>query len=249
MDECTEVGFLSLSAYHDGEVGPVEAEQIETHVKTCRACQRTLARLTSLSGTLQRSSSETEVPAHVHAVAAQRLKRGARPRWPLAAAVLVACLGVSAVALAVVSKQRAARARVSEEVVTRHLAGFARPEPCDIDSADAKVVSAWLTEHAGYPVSVALPADMELLGGRVCHLCGAPTAAFMVRHGGAPLTVFVPPAGSEAAREAKRLADSTTSCTRGPLDFSICACASPQPMLAVAEAEPAVVDRAFSLSP
>jgi predicted anti-sigma-YlaC factor YlaD len=232
MEECTEVGFLSLSAYHDGEAGPAEAERIAEHAQTCGECRSTLARLASLSGALQRSSADNTVPARIRDAAARGSSRRDRARWPLAVAVLVACLGVSAVALGVVSKQRATRARVGEEVVMRHLAGFARPEPCDIDSADAKVVSAWLSERAGYPVSVMLPA-----------------AAFMVRQGGAPLTVFVPPAGSEAAREAKRLAESTSSCMRGPLGFSICACAAPQPMLAVAEAEPAVVDRAFSRLP
>jgi len=249
MEECTEGKFLSLSAWHDGEVAGDEARQLESHLRICSTCQRELAWLTTLTNTLQRRSRSRDVPARVRDAANARLANSRRGRWPVVAAAVVTCLTVFGLVLAPSAKQRARRAQISEELVTRHLAGFARPEPCDIDSPDAKVVSAWLTEHAGYPVSIALPADMKLLGGRLCHLCGTPTAAFMLRQDGTPLTVFVPPAGSEAAREAERLAESGASCTRGPKESSICACVVPQPMLAVAEAEPALVDHAFSNLP
>lgn len=246
MEECTEGKFLSLSAWHDGEVAGDEARQLEAHLRTCGACQLNLLRLTSLTNTLQRRFANNDIPTQLRDSATTRLTRNRWRRGPLLIAAAVICVGAFVLVLAAGAKQRALRARISEEIVTRHLAGFARPEPCDIDSPDAKVVSAWLSEHAGYPVSVALPADMELLGGRVCHLCGSPTAALMLRHDGTPLTVFVPAAGSEAAREAERLAESGRSCRRGPRDFSVCACATPQPMLAVAEAEPALVDHALS---
>ena len=245
MAECTESWFLRLSAWHDGETASEEAKRVESHVTTCGACQRDLERLRQLTATLRRRSSDGQVPAPLRDAVAVRLHARAWRRWSLAVAASVACLAVLLLALARRSEARAMETRVREEIVTRHLAGFSRSEPCDVASADSKVVSDWLSEHAGYPVSVALPEDLELLGGRICHLCGATTAALMLRRAGTPLTVFVPAAGSEAAREAERLAGSSRTCARDEHGFSICACASPQPMLAVAEAEPAEVARAF----
>jgi len=249
MEECTEGWFLRLSAWHDGEAAIAEAKRVESHVTACPVCQRDLERLRQLTGALRRRFSDGQVPAPVRDAAAMRFKSRTWRRWSVGVGALVACLGVLIFALPRASGPQAMRSSVREEIVTRHLAGFARPEPCDVRSADPKVVSAWLTEHAGYSVNVALPEDLELLGGRICHLCGAPTAAFMVRRAGTPLTVFVPAAGSEAAREAERLAESARTCTRDERGFTICACTSPQPMLAVAEAEPAAVDRALFHSP
>jgi anti-sigma factor RsiW len=125
------------------------------------------------------------------------------------------------------------------------LGGFARAQPCDVESSDPERVSTWLGERVGYRVSVPVAERVRLVGGRLCHLCGQQTAAVMLRHGDTPLTIFVPAPGSDAAREAERLASEPGGCTRGPLNNSICARSTPQPMLAVGECDASQVSAAL----
>src|SRR4051794_28093458 len=146
MEECSESKFLSLSAWHDGEVAGEEARQLEAHLKTCCACRRDLLRLTNLTNTLRRRFINDDISTQLRDSAIARLGRGAWGRGPLIIAAVVTCVAAFALVLAAAAKQRGLRARISEEIVTRHLAGFARPEPSDIDSRDSKVVSAWLSE-------------------------------------------------------------------------------------------------------
>ncbi|HEX2732208.1 MAG TPA: hypothetical protein VHM70_11395 [Polyangiaceae bacterium] len=221
-----------------------QAVHIQAHLKTCSCCRANLVRLQQLSGVVQQRFRQVEVPAHVER-AARSATQGAAPRRRIwLGLALVASIGL--VVLAGLSwPRRQLTTAVRDEIVARHLAGFARREPCDFESADAKAVGAWLTEHAGYAVALDLPPQTQLLGGRVCHLCGAPTAAFMARRDGKELTVFVPAVGSEAASEARRLAESSANCTQGPNAASICACTDPQPMFAVAQADPALVAASF----
>jgi anti-sigma factor RsiW len=186
------------------------------------------------------------VTARVRAAAEISVRgNSVKRRWPWA---VVAVAAVTLAASALVVKQRDLPAAVSQEILMRHLAGFARSRPCDIESADPQVVSSWLTEHAGYPVSVHVASDTQLLGGRMCRLCGNHTAAVMLRRAGTPLTIFVPPPNSDAARQAEQLADEGLRCTSGPVGSAICATSSPQPMLAVAESDSSQVSAALVAS-
>src|SRR4051812_41617911 len=125
MEECDEGKFLSLSAWHDGEVAGDEATQLEAHLKTCCACQRDLLRLTSLTTSLQRRFAGSDVPAQVRNAATTRLGHGAWRREPLIIAAVLTCVAAFVLVLAAAAKQRALRARTREDIVTRHLAGFA----------------------------------------------------------------------------------------------------------------------------
>lgn len=244
MERCNQEWFDSLSAWHDGEVTRDDARRIEAHLVTCEACRCDAERLASISQHLHLRPIEG-VTARVRAAAKVSLQSThLKRRWPWA----VAAAAVALAASALVVKQRDLPATVAQEIVMRHLGGFARSQPCDIESSDPQVVSSWLTEHAGYPVSVHVASDTQLLGGRMCRLCGNHTAAVMLRRAGTPLTIFVPPPDSDAARRAEQLADEGLRCTSGPAGSSICATSSPQPMLAVAESNSSQVSAALVAS-
>jgi anti-sigma factor RsiW len=243
MARCNEDWFESLSAWRDGEVTRDEARRIEAHLAICEPCRCDAERLGAVSATLRQTSIEG-VTARVRAAAEGRVHPSAlKRRWPLVAGVAAAvCLVASAL---VVLARNDLPAAVTQEIVMRHLGGFARSQPCDIESSDPKVVSAWLTDHAGYPVNVEVGDGVQLLGGRMCRLCGSHTAAVMLRRAGTPLTIFVPPPDSDAARQAEHLAGDGLGCTSGPLGSSICATSGSQPMLAVAESEASQVSGAL----
>jgi anti-sigma factor RsiW len=245
MAPCNQEWFDSLSAWHDGEVTRDDARRIEAHLATCDACRRDAERLALLSEHLRVTRIEG-VTARVRAAAEVSVgDKPLRGRWPLAVA---AAATVVLVASALVVEQPDLPSAVSQEILMRHLGGFARLQPCDIESSDPQAVSSWLTEHAGYPVRVHVASDTQLLGGRMCRLCGKQTAAVMLRRAGTPLTIFVPPPNSDAARQAEQLAEEGLRCTSGPVGSAICATRSPQPMLAVAESDSSQVSAALVAS-
>lgn len=239
MAGCNENWFESLSAWHDGEVTRDEARRVEGHLSECAECRATVERFGSLSAALG-SVTLHDAPAFAREVF-PRANRGSfggrRPWWVVPAAAAFAGVATFFVA----SQRRELPVSAADEIVTRHVAGFRGVRPYAIESSDPQVVSAWVSERAGFPVELKLPDDTELVGARICHLCGEATPAIMLKHAGTPTTVFVPSAGSEGAREAERLARGSLGCMRGPLDHAICACGSPQPMLAVAQGQPAEV--------
>ncbi|HET9958928.1 MAG TPA: zf-HC2 domain-containing protein [Polyangiaceae bacterium] len=241
MAGCTRDWFESVSTWHDGEVTPEDAERIEAHVRSCPECRLDAMRLGRIASALS-ESVEHEVPDRVSASARALMKRHRRRRWPWAGGAIVA-------AAALVLVFRFGRASlpeaVAEEIVHRHVAGFARAPQQRFEASNAVTVSDWLSERMGYPVKVRAPANTELVGARVCSLCGSGTAAVMLRRGGTPVTIFIPPPGSEAARAAERLARKGVACTPGPDGNSICACRGAQPMLAVAASAPEQVSAAL----
>jgi len=248
MERCNQERFESLSAYHDGEVTRDDARRIEAHLATCAACRRDAERLAMISERLRATPNEA-VPARVRAAAEASVRgHSARWRWGWGVAAAVAVTAAASVASILAVQSRDLPAAVSQEILLRHLGGFARSRPCDIESSDPQVVSSWLTEHAGYPVSVQVASDTQLLGGRMCRLCGDHAAAVMLRRGGTPLTIFVPPPHSDAARQAERLALEGPRCTAGPVGSAICATSAPQPMLAVAEGDSSQVSAALVAS-
>lgn len=240
MAGCTGEWFESISAFHDGEVTPADADRIRAHVEGCAPCRRALAALGEMRRALV-AGADAEVPPRVRAraeAAAHRPGTRRRRPWAIAAAGLAAA---AAAALLVVSPGRGVSAAMADELVSHHVRGFARERPCDFESSDPRAVAGWLEDRLGYAVSVPELPGARLLGARLCQIEGTRTAALMFVSGDKPLTVFVPPSGSGAATAARALAGQGVGCTRGPLGSAICARAADQPMLAVAEEDTAAL--------
>lgn len=239
MAGCNQEWFENLSAWHDGEVTDADALRIEAHIAGCAACRRA-AEMLGCTRTALVGAASTEVPDRLRARAAAALAPRFSPRpwvWRSLGAAAIA----AAAALVFALPHRELPSAVEDELVSHHLAGFAREHPCDFESSDPAAVASWLQGELGYSVDVSIPPGTRLLGARLCRIEGAKTAALMFLREDKPLTVFVPPEGSDAARTARGFAGEGLRCTSGPLGKAICVKGVGRPALVVAEIDPGVL--------
>ncbi|WP_437952779.1 zf-HC2 domain-containing protein [Sorangium sp. So ce296] len=240
MAGCNREWFENISAWHDDEVTPEDAARIEAHVAGCGPCRRAAEVLGGVRRALV-AKADGEVPKRLRdrAEAAARSSRAPRRR-PFAITGALAAAAAAA-ALLVGSPSRGVGAAMADELVSHHVRGFARERPCDFESSDPGAVAGWLEGKLGYAVTVPAVSGARLLGARLCQIGETRTAALMYESGDKPLTVFVPPPGSDAATAARALAGRGVGCTRGPLGNAICARSVEQPVLAVAEVDVAAL--------
>ncbi|WP_437334677.1 zf-HC2 domain-containing protein [Sorangium sp. So ce394] len=240
MAGCNREWFENISAWHDDEVTPEDAARIEAHVAGCGPCRRAAEVLGGVRRALV-AKADGEVPKRLRdrAEAAARSARAPRRR-PFAITGALAAAAAAA-ALLVGSPSRGVGAAMADELVSHHVRGFARERPCDFESSDPGAVAGWLEGKLGYAVTVPAVSGARLLGARLCQIGETRTAALMYESGDKPLTVFVPPPGSDAATAARALAGRGVGCTRGPLGNAICARSVEQPVLAVAEVDVAAL--------
>ncbi|WP_437608510.1 zf-HC2 domain-containing protein [Sorangium sp. So ce834] len=236
MAGCNREWFENISAWHDSEVTPEDAARIEAHVAGCGPCRRAAEVLGGVRRALV-AKADGEVPERLRdrAEAAARNARSPRRR-PFAITAALAATAAAA-ALLVGGPSRGVGAAMADELVSHHVRGFARERPCDYESSDPGAVAGWLEGKLGYAVTVPAVSGARLLGARLCQIGQTRTAALMYASGDKPLTVFVPPPGSDAATAARALAGRGVGCTRGPLGNAICARSVEQPVLAVAEVD------------
>ncbi|WP_437724071.1 zf-HC2 domain-containing protein [Sorangium sp. So ce861] len=237
MAGCNREWFENISAWHDNEVTPEDAARIEAHVAGCGPCRRAAEVLGGVRRALV-AKADGEVPKRLRdrAEAAARGARAPRRRRPFAITAALAAAAAAA-ALLVGIPSRGVGAAMADELVSHHVRGFARERPCDFESSDPGAVAGWLEGKLGYAVAVPAVSGARLLGARLCQIGETRTAALMYESGDKPLTVFVPPPGSDAATAARALAGRGVGCTRGPLGNAICARSVEQPVLAVAEVD------------
>ncbi len=219
MRVCDDDWIEPLSAWIDGELDPAERARVDAHLARCSRCAAEARTLEALGSALRASAERTKVPPHIVANA-RALTRPRSQRWPWA---IVAAVAVAAAAFLAFGAQQAPLGRaLTEELVAHHLRGFARTRPCELESNDPEAVRAWVEEHLGYSVDVPTPAHAELIGARACSIEGRRTAALLYRYESAPMTIFVPPPGSDAVASASRFASRGGRCTEGPIGERIC---------------------------
>lgn len=228
MAGCERRWFDEVSAWHDGEVSAAEAARIEVHLDACPACRAAAGALARVRSALARTAGD-EVPKRVVA----RATAAAAPMRPRRRALVPLIAAAALAAATFVTWPRGLGEALADEAVKHHLGGFTRERPCDFESSDPAAVATWIEGRLGYRVAVPTPADVRLVGARVCSLGGERTAALMYRSGDAPLTIFVPRAASNVASAVASYAGADVRCERGALSNQICATAAEQPMLAV----------------
>lgn len=231
MAGCVHEWFERVSAWHDGEVSPVEAARVRAHLEACAACRRAGELLGRTSAALRAKQSSAPPPSLEARVRSLAPKPRLGMRW-VAVAVAVATVAASAAL-----PRRALAQDFADEVVAHHVRGFAREKPCDYESSDPDAVARWVASKLGYRVDVPLPAGATLLGARVCSIDGVKTAALMYRGASAPVTIFVPPRHSKPAETVASYAGADVRCTKAALATAICAADRAQPMVVVSEGD------------
>jgi anti-sigma factor RsiW len=220
MSTCDPSWNEAISAFCDGEASPEEAARVAAHLERCEPCARA-ARVMRGLGDALRASAPRAVPDHVVARARRLERRSPRRRWATIAAAALAAAACVSLFAARHGRPELDQALASE-LVTNHLRGFAREQPCDFSSSDPGAVSAWIEQGLGYSVEVPSLPDAQLIGARHCHLGGTKVAAILYRCGDAPVTIFAPPPESQVAEETARFCGDELRCTEGPLGERIC---------------------------
>ena len=103
MSECKYA--RQLGAYHDGELPPAQAAEVEEHARRCSACAADLARIRALSQMLKSAQGAQLPPAvlerlhrRVDLTPAVSMRRMAEAVAAVAAVVLVTCSALLATA-------------------------------------------------------------------------------------------------------------------------------------------------------
>jgi len=205
------------------------------------------ARLTQM---LPPSASERVAPssrasdARGSMTARARLARLARP-WAAAlagagVATLCTLLAVDPGALGwrrgeTIASQQTAEA---SEAVSAHTRALLVERPIEVASSDQHTVRPWLSARLNFvpPVVDLAPQGYPLLGARRDVLSGETAAALVYRHGAHVISVFVKPAGADAA-EATRVVRgfNVIERTQGGLAFCFVSDANPRELQALAD--------------
>ncbi|NOJ97856.1 hypothetical protein HMI51_33570 [Corallococcus coralloides] len=252
MEACSPAWQERLSAWFDGEGPAHERQAVEQHLARCVGCAREAARYAPLREALKaQAATENHVPPELRARVsrlAPRSRPAFRRRWTVGLAAAVASVGILWT-----SWPGGMNDALAMDLERHHLKAFSRATPCEFESSDPAAVKAWVAREVGYAVDVPVVPGATLLGARRCRLHGQLSASLLYRHeGGTAMTLFLPPPGSPAAREAASFAGEQTRCTQGPIGERICVAprGGGQAALAVSELEqPVLVDALARLAP
>ncbi|MCP3100761.1 zf-HC2 domain-containing protein [Myxococcus sp. K15C18031901] len=223
MEACSPEWQERLSAWFDGECQAHEQREVERHLSRCVGCTREASRYVALREALQlHAAAGARAPSRPMAPV-RHLTARPRPaprRWPVAAGV---ALALAAAGIAWSSRRGAMNDALAMDLERHHLKAFSRTMPCEFESSDPSAVRAWVEREVGYAVQVPQVPDATLLGARRCTLHGQLSASLLYRHEqGKAMTLFLPPPGSPAAREAVSFAGGGTRCMSGPVGERIC---------------------------
>lgn len=253
MEACSPEWQERLCAWFDGEAEAPERQAVEQHLSGCAGCAREAARYAPLREALRaQAATETHVPPALKERVA-RLVPPPRPAFGRRRLTASLAAGLAAVGVLWTSWPSGMNDALAMDLERHHLKAFSRTTPCEFESSDPAAVKAWVERELGYAVEVPVVPGATLLGARRCKLHGQLSASLLYRHeGGKAMTLFLPPPGSPAAREAASFAGGETRCTQGPVGERICVAprGGGQAALAVSELEqPVLVDALARLAP
>jgi hypothetical protein len=193
--------------YHDSELDPRSAEEVNLHLESCPACRDLWSRETRLEEAVPRAAWRSagaldgfpwgEVEARVRA--GRRPIRRARP-WLGAAAVLL----LAVAALAIFLRLGRAGPTVADAVrsaVEHHEKYLSGMSPVQVRGPDPEAVRTFYAGEVGFDVLVpdgraigeAAERPAELVGARRCTFLGGPVAYVSYRIGGRDATVILGP--------------------------------------------------------
>jgi anti-sigma factor RsiW len=206
MDDET---LILLGAYHDGELSPREALDMERRLTAEPELRAMLERLGGLSDRLRvslatspRMGLEERVAAQLGPRRTAKLTAGMwRTAWPALAASLAigVALGAAATGGLVSALGPKADRATDDAVLSGHLRALAAPQPFDIASSDRHVVKPWFNGRTTLAPSAPDLADkgFPLVGGRVDVVAGASVPTLVYRHDRHVISVTIVPGGTE----------------------------------------------------
>jgi anti-sigma factor RsiW len=181
---CQEVRPL-LSAYHDGEVGPLVDAGIREHIGNCPTCAAEVDALASLSQAVrlvpritatdgQRRRIRASLPADRNAGSSVRA---------LSLAFMAGIAATLVFMTLVLPRVASAPDSLASEIIDSHVAALMSGRTIDVLSSDRHTVKPWFVGKVAIsPTPWDLASDgFPLIGGRLAVLEGTPTPVFVYR--------------------------------------------------------------------
>jgi anti-sigma factor RsiW len=186
-----------LDAYADGEVDPVEANVLGTHLRTCASCAADVLERVQIKRSVQMAGKRYVASAEfrnriVKSIAAKP-RREAGWYWRILALPALGLLILSVAVNLYMRREDARRYRLYSELADLHVSALASPTPVDVISTDRHTVKPWF--QGKIPFSFNLPdlqgTDFTLLGGRVTYLEQTPGAHLIYQIRKHEISVFI----------------------------------------------------------
>jgi len=191
---CAEA--LRVQAYFDGELGAMDAADIEQHLTRCADCAALLQSLKTM-----RAAFREEVPYHRmdtglrarirKAIAEPPAGRTPRSFW---AGLASGAVGTAlAAGLAVFALLPAAPDPLLGDLLNAHMRALISDHLIDVASSDHHTVKPWFSAHADVspPVTDFAAENFHLIGGRADYIDGRRASVVVYRHGAHVINVFL----------------------------------------------------------
>ena len=199
-----ELAHSVVHGYFDGELDAVRAAEFERHLETCAECRASLERMESLRVQLQQADLYERASLPFREQICQQFGRVApteqasvtsRRRRFLMPAFAALALAAGIILAWSLFPSRAARTRITAELIDAHVRSLQPGHLTDVQSTDQHTVKPWFDGKLDFipPVSDYSQQGFPLLGGRLDIVDGHSAAALIYARRKHIINLFVWP--------------------------------------------------------
>ncbi len=210
--DCKEARLMA-HGYADGELDVLTTARIESHVRTCLACQKRLCELAELRAAIKTAAPYFEAPAGLQKRIQTGLRKSDKKRWPVSLIawrwpIIGAAIGSAALfsmSLALVMNTPSADDLIAREVISSHVRSLMADHLTDVRSTDRHTVKPWFIGLLDFspPVNDLTSRGFVLVGGRLDYLDNRQTAALVYQYRKHIINLFIWPAPQEQTSSIK----------------------------------------------